>query len=271
MTSSQPYRLSCPNLSGLQVHAVPYLSDNFGYVIVDEASKQAALVDVVDPEKFASYVKTIGCEVTYILTTHYHADHQGGNKNCVKFFPGVPVYKSKYEPTDGTHDISDGDILKLGKSGIQAIHTPTHTKGHISYFITNNNQARPALACTGDFLFVGGCGRFFEGTAETMIPSIEKIYNICGEDTYMLPGHDYGVNNLKFALTVEPNNSNIASILKEFETNKEFVPSKFGEELTFNPFVRCVLKYDEFQCAEGLDKTSKSQLLQTLRNRKDKF
>eukprot|EP01055_Gregarina_sp_Pseudo9_P001405 Gregarina_sp_Pseudo_9__1404@NODE_193_length_3680_cov_38_449327_g178_i0_p2_GENE_NODE_193_length_3680_cov_38_449327_g178_i0NODE_193_length_3680_cov_38_449327_g178_i0_p2_ORF_typecomplete_len264_score11_00Lactamase_B/PF00753_27/3_1e21HAGH_C/PF16123_5/2_8e11Lactamase_B_2/PF12706_7/0_00018Lactamase_B_3/PF13483_6/0_00082Lactamase_B_5/PF14597_6/0_099_NODE_193_length_3680_cov_38_449327_g178_i024443235 len=260
------YQLPCPQFNG-QIHVVPYFNDNLGYIIVDNSTRKAALVDVVFPDKFANYVKQIGCDVEMILTTHYHSDHQGGNKKCPAFFPNVPIYKSKYEPTDGTHDVSDGDILELGSLRIKALHTPTHTRGHISYFISDTKGSRPAAACTGDFLFVGGCGRFFEGDAQTMIQSVEKIYSECGEDTYMLPGHDYGQNNLKFAATVEPENRLVGDWLHKLQSSSGFVPVKFSDELGYNPFIRCVMKFDEF---EGKTE-SRANVLQDLRRKKDAF
>eukprot|EP01054_Gregarina_sp_Poly1_P007782 Gregarina_sp_Poly_1__7781@NODE_43_length_18077_cov_117_559078_g37_i0_p10_GENE_NODE_43_length_18077_cov_117_559078_g37_i0NODE_43_length_18077_cov_117_559078_g37_i0_p10_ORF_typecomplete_len273_score27_83Lactamase_B/PF00753_27/7e19HAGH_C/PF16123_5/3_7e13Lactamase_B_2/PF12706_7/0_00045Lactamase_B_3/PF13483_6/0_011Lactamase_B_5/PF14597_6/0_017_NODE_43_length_18077_cov_117_559078_g37_i01675217570 len=262
------YQLACPEFAG-EIHAVPYNADNLGYIIVDRQSKKAALVDVVVPKVFSSYLKSIECESVMILTTHYHSDHQGGNKECLTVFPNVPIYKSAYETTDGTHDIRDGDTLCLGNLSIKAIHTPTHTSGHISYFISSGSS-RPAAVLTGDFLFTGGCGRFFEGDAHSMTLSIKKIYDQCGEDTYMLPGHDYGISNLKFAVTVEPSNKLVQDRLVELQSHKQFVPAKLADELHYNPFIRCAMRFSDFQYAGPMTSNSEA-LLQELRTKKDKF
>eukprot|EP01056_Protomagalhaensia_sp_Gyna25_P000017 Protomagalhaensia_sp_Gyna_25__16@NODE_1008_length_2301_cov_132_114943_g803_i0_p2_GENE_NODE_1008_length_2301_cov_132_114943_g803_i0NODE_1008_length_2301_cov_132_114943_g803_i0_p2_ORF_typecomplete_len264_score44_04Lactamase_B/PF00753_27/2_6e18HAGH_C/PF16123_5/1_2e16Lactamase_B_3/PF13483_6/6_7e08Lactamase_B_2/PF12706_7/1_6e07Lactamase_B_5/PF14597_6/0_0011_NODE_1008_length_2301_cov_132_114943_g803_i065856 len=261
------YQLDIPFSS--QVHVCPYFSDNLGYIVQLPDSKQDCfLVDVATREPFNVAVKKLGLTVKFVLTTHKHTDHQIQEKE----FEGenIPIYKSQYEPTTGTQDISDGQTIEVGGLTIQGIHTPTHTKGHICYLVTDAQGNK--LVFSGDHLFTGGCGRFFEGDAKSMIPSIEKVFSTCGADAVMLPGHHYAVGNLRFAKSVEPDNQEVARMLERLnkECSTELVPTTLKQELLINPFIRCVYKYEEISQAMHTSK-DRTTLLQELRMAKDTF
>eukprot|EP01057_Protomagalhaensia_wolfi_P005015 Protomagalhaensia_wolfi_Nauph_80__5014@NODE_530_length_2368_cov_652_792615_g395_i0_p2_GENE_NODE_530_length_2368_cov_652_792615_g395_i0NODE_530_length_2368_cov_652_792615_g395_i0_p2_ORF_typecomplete_len263_score44_18Lactamase_B/PF00753_27/7_1e20HAGH_C/PF16123_5/1_5e17Lactamase_B_3/PF13483_6/3_1e06Lactamase_B_2/PF12706_7/4_1e06Lactamase_B_5/PF14597_6/5_9e05_NODE_530_length_2368_cov_652_792615_g395_i010751863 len=260
------YPLSLPFSS--QVHVCPYFSDFLGYIVQLPDSNDCFLVDVATREPFTAAVNKLGLTVKFVLTTHKHMDHQVQEKE----FEGenIPIYKSKYEPTTGTQDIGEGQIIEAGGLTIQGIHTPTHTKGHICYLVTDSKGRK--IVFTGDHLFTGGCGRFFEGDARTMVPSIEKLFSTCGTDAVMLPGHHYAVGNLKFAKSVEPDNQDVNQMLDRLnkEGSAQLVPTTLEQELLINPFVRCVFKHEEISQAMHTSK-DKTTLLQELRMAKDNF
>uniref|UniRef100_A0A915N6R3 hydroxyacylglutathione hydrolase n=1 Tax=Meloidogyne javanica TaxID=6303 RepID=A0A915N6R3_MELJA len=126
-------------------------------------------------------------------------------------------------------------------NGIRALKTPCHTSTHICYYITDEAENQKCVF-TGDTLFIGGCGRFFEGTAEEMNYALNENLGKLPDDTKVYCGHEYTIKNLEFALSIEPNNPNILSKVewaKNLRKQNGFtVPSTIGEEKAFNPFMR---------------------------------
>jgi hydroxyacylglutathione hydrolase len=163
------------------------LSDNFCYYVYHKSDiKKGFFVDVSEPEKLQAFAKVYGIEsITNILTTHKHADHSGGNKSLLEAIPDLKVYGGAHDNIPGcTNPINDGDIFEINGIKIKCMHTPCHTKGHILYFCEsaesvedtdiekvvegNYQHVKNIDRCifTGDTIFIGGCGRFFEGTAD---------------------------------------------------------------------------------------------------------
>eukprot|EP01053_Blabericola_migrator_P004869 Blabericola_migrator_1__4868@NODE_2548_length_2620_cov_279_856639_g1030_i2_p1_GENE_NODE_2548_length_2620_cov_279_856639_g1030_i2NODE_2548_length_2620_cov_279_856639_g1030_i2_p1_ORF_typecomplete_len303_score57_22Lactamase_B/PF00753_27/1_4e15HAGH_C/PF16123_5/1_1e13Lactamase_B_2/PF12706_7/4_9e05Lactamase_B_3/PF13483_6/0_00018Lactamase_B_5/PF14597_6/0_0098_NODE_2548_length_2620_cov_279_856639_g1030_i29891897 len=250
------------------VYVVPYNSDNLGYLIqvTTEDGKSVGLaVDAPVKRAFDECCKAAGCEIEAVLTTHYHSDHQVIPS---EWTDAVTIYKSSYEKTTGNKDVQDGETIKFYDLTIKPFHTPTHTRGHMCYLMTDVNGHN--LVFTGDHLFTAGCGRFFEGNSVSMIPSIERVYTECPRETLMLPGHHYAIGNLKFALHVEPSNEDMKNALERAEKVGRFEPSTLEQEMLFNPFIRSVLMYSDLIKSIGSNE-SKEALLQRLRNEKDTF
>jgi hydroxyacylglutathione hydrolase len=218
---------------------VPQLSDNYAYLVVDDASKQCGVVDCSEAEKVLSEVERRRLTLVAALPTHYHFDHVGGNEDLVKAVPGLRVYGARGEngriPAQ-TNEVDDGSTIEIGGLKGRVIGIPAHTNGHIAYYF-------PQLEAvfTGDTLFIAGCGRVFEGKPETMVTSLKKLAEL-PDSTQVYCGHEYTEKNLRFALTLEPNNAELkakhAWALKERSAGHFTVPSTIGEEKRINPFLR---------------------------------
>ncbi|XP_010278945.1 PREDICTED: hydroxyacylglutathione hydrolase cytoplasmic [Nelumbo nucifera] len=256
----------------MKILPVLCLEDNYSYIIIDETSKEAAVVDPVEPEKILRVAAENGVDLKLVLTTHHHWDHAGGNNEIKKLVPGIKVYGGLVDNVKGCTDkLQHGDKLKLGRDiDILSLHTPCHTKGHISYYLTGKEEEDPAVF-TGDTLFVAGCGKFFEGTAEQMYQSLCVILGSLPKPTRVYCGHEYTVKNLQFALTIEPDNARITQKLSwaqhQRQGNLPTIPSTIEDELEINPFMRVDLP----QLQEKVGCLSPVEALREVRRRKDNW
>ncbi|MQL79799.1 hypothetical protein Taro_012253 [Colocasia esculenta] len=170
-------------------------------------------------------------------------DHAGGNDKIKQLVPGIKVFGGSNDNVRGcTNKLENGDKLSLGSDiDILALHTPCHTKGHISYFVSSKHDEAPAVF-TGDTLFIAGCGKFFEGTAEQMYQSLCVTLGSLPKPTRVFCGHEYTEKNLRFAATVEPENEKIQQKLSwsqhQRQANLPTIPSTIEEEFETNPFMR---------------------------------
>lgn len=225
----------------IQVLQIPVLQDNYGYVVVDPKNKKAALIDTPDATDLLHVLKELAAketELAAILNTHHHWDHAGGNAEILAAHQ-VLVYCSVFDyeekRIDGaTHPVKEGDEVRVGDLRFQVLDVPGHTLGHIAYY------GHGVLFC-GDTVFVSGCGRLFEGTAEQMFHSLAKIKKL-PDDTLIYCAHEYSEENLRFALTVDPDNvalqKKYAEVKKARAQNQPTVPTRLGEEKQYNPFLR---------------------------------
>ena len=233
---------------------VPYLEDNYAYFVLDKKSGRVAVVDPADPEFIAeqfevlkSYVKdnliTLAkVELVCILTTHYHQDHAGGNEHLNSIFKGLDIVSGTNE-TCLAQNISIPHLAyyKLGQTSIQVIDTPCHTIGHVGFFIEGKNKAGAYFS--GDTLFVGGCGKFFEGNGRIMYDTLSNvILKLLPPGTFLYCGHEYTISNLQFGLKVEPKNPAIkAKLTWAMERRAKrlpTIPSTIADELQHNVFLR---------------------------------
>ncbi|CAN6467560.1 unnamed protein product [Victoria cruziana] len=254
----------------MKIVPIPCLEDNYAYLVIDESSGEAAVVDPVEPEKVLKAANDNGVStVKLVLTTHHHWDHSRGNEKMKELVPGVRVLGGSLDNVPGCTDkLEHGDKISLGRDvNILALHTPCHTKGHISYYVTSKEED-PAVF-TGDTLFVAGCGKFFEGTAEQMYQSLSVILRPLPKKTRVYCDHEYTEKNLRFALTVEPDNERVKQKLlwakRQREANQPTVPSTIEEEMNINPFMR--VDIPEVQRRVG--RSSAVEALMELRRMKD--
>ncbi|XP_046660131.1 hydroxyacylglutathione hydrolase cytoplasmic-like [Homalodisca vitripennis] len=229
------------NLTGVTIKVIPALHDNYMYLVIDEVSKEAAVIDPVEPEHILEDLKGKDYRLTKILTTHFHNDHAGGNERLLEEFPELPVYGGDDRVKALTTSVADGDRLYIGGLEVDVLHTPCHTRGDVCYLVKTGRQ-QPRVVFTGDTMFVAGCGRFFEGTADQMY---DNLYNKLGSlpnDTMVFCGHEFTYPNLMFASYVDPYNREVARKLEWSEKMKNerlpTVPSTIGEEWETNPFMR---------------------------------
>jgi len=221
-----------------EIRLFPCLSDNYGYLVHDPASKAVASIDAPEAGPVIKALEREGWALTDILVTHHHHDHVGG----------IAELKQKYNcrvvaPHDKSASIPDvdlrvrqGDVVKVGTLLARVLETPGHTLDHISYVFDDEKALFAA-----DTLFSIGCGRVFEGIAPMMWESLLKLRAL-PDDFKLYCGHEYTASNVKFALTVDGDNPALqarAEQVKELRSeNKPTIPSLLGEEKKANVFLR---------------------------------
>eukprot|EP00629_Pelagomonadales_sp_RCC1024_P006599 CAMPEP_0119261272 /NCGR_PEP_ID=MMETSP1329-20130426/1397_1 /TAXON_ID=114041 /ORGANISM="Genus nov. species nov., Strain RCC1024" /LENGTH=239 /DNA_ID=CAMNT_0007260813 /DNA_START=303 /DNA_END=1019 /DNA_ORIENTATION=+ len=223
---------------GIRVRTVPALDDNYMYVIVDEATKTAGVVDPVDPAAVLRAAAEEGATVTHIFTTHSHWDHAGGNIELLKRCPTiVECYGGVGDGVAGcTKEVREGDVLALGESRVGVLETPCHTQGHVCYTVDGN-------VFTGDTLFVSGAGNFNRGTPAQMVAAFDKILAL-PDDTQVWVGHEYTLKNCKFAYFCEPCDATQSRLAwaerlgSLHRGGRGTVPSTIAAEKAANPFAR---------------------------------
>ena len=210
-------------------------TDNYIWVIHDQ--HHAAVVDPGDATPVLNFLQQKKLKLIAILNTHHHNDHVGGNSILLQKFP-VPVYGPESESISTvTHRLKEGNNIYLAELslGFSILDIPGHTAGHIAYYGANS------LFC-GDTLFACGCGRLFEGTAQQMYISLNKLARL-PDTTAVYCGHEYTLANINFAKLVEPGNQVLAqlniSAEKQRKSNLPTLPSTIVIEKACNPFLRC--------------------------------
>ena len=223
----------------LQIYPVRAFKDNYIWVIHD--NYHAAVVDPGDAAPVLQYLQDLNLQLIAILNTHHHPDHTGGNAALLRQF-SVPVYGPKNELiTTLTHHLKEGDNVPLQELSLNfsILDTPGHTMGHIVYYATKNGTN---LLFCGDTLFACGCGRIFEGTAQQMYTSLQKLADL-PDETLIYCAHEYTLGNVRFARTVEPENKELlkreAEIEEQRRRNIPTLPSTILIEKATNPFLRC--------------------------------
>lgn len=218
-------------------HIVPVraFTDNYIWVIHDQY--HAAVVDPGDAKPVLAFLQRKSLKLIAILNTHHHNDHVGGNAALLREFP-VPVYGPGSESISTvTHCLKEGDNIYLAEFSLyfSVLDIPGHTAGHIAYYGAN-------LLFCGDTLFACGCGRLFEGTAQQMYTSLQKLASL-PDTTAVYCGHEYTLANIHFAKEVEPGNQALiklkVSAEKQCELNLPTLPSTILVEKACNPFLRC--------------------------------
>ena len=216
---------------------VPVSAFRDNYVWTLRRGKHAAVVDPGEAAPVLDYLAREGLALAAILATHHHADHVGGIAELRETFD-VPVYGPRGEPIATlTHPVAEGDRVSVPELGVSfsVLDIPGHTRAHIAYY------GAGALFC-GDTLFACGCGRLFEGTAQQMYASLQKLAAL-PDDTKVYCGHEYTLANIGFAKGVEPRNAALASRedrdREKRAAGRPTVPSTLGEEKATNPFLRC--------------------------------
>ncbi len=232
----------------MKIIQIPLLRDNYAYLIVCEKTNDAAVVDPSEAEPVLRRAEQEKVALKAIFNTHHHRDHTGGNPGLLGCFPlevyGHSIDKGRIPGL--THPLDEGGEVRIGELDARVLFIPGHTKGHIAYLFENK------LFC-GDTLFVAGCGRLFEGTAEQMHNSLSKLKGLSA-DTLVYCGHEYTEKNLQFAMTLEPNNKKLAEKMQRVRSMRakgiSTVPSMMEEEKETNPFLR----WDSKQIHENLKK-----------------
>ncbi|XP_019397434.1 PREDICTED: hydroxyacylglutathione hydrolase, mitochondrial isoform X1 [Crocodylus porosus] len=255
----------------MKVEMLPALTDNYMYLLIDEETKEAAIVDPVQPQKVLEAVQKHGVKLTTVLTTHHHWDHAGGNEKLVKMQAGLKVYGGDGRIGALTQKVSHLTSFKVGSLHVKCLSTPCHTSGHICYYVTKPSSSEPPAVFTGDTLFVAGCGKFFEGTPEEMYRALIEVLGRLEPETRVYCGHEYTINNLKFARHVEPNNAAVHEKLAwakaKYDSGEPTIPSTIAEEFAYNPFMRVREKTVQKHARE----TDPIRTMGAIRKEKDNF
>ncbi len=220
--------------TSLFVSPIPAFQDNYIWAIHNQ--RYAAVVDPGDAAAVRDFLEQQGLELCAILNTHHHADHTGGNAELVKQF-AVPVYGPAKEAIPArTHSLCEGDVVTLDTLDLRltALDIPGHTAGHIGYY-------GQGLLFPGDTLFGCGCGRLFEGTAEQMLASLDKL-SALPAGTLVYCAHEYTLGNIAFALSLEPENTALQARARhdheQIALHRPTLPSTIALERATNPFLR---------------------------------
>ncbi|WP_424932718.1 hydroxyacylglutathione hydrolase [Amaricoccus macauensis] len=253
----------------LEVVTIPCLSDNYAYILRDNATGKVALVDAPEAGPIARALGERTWSLDLILITHHHNDHIAGVDELKEKFgarvAGATADAHRLPKLDMA--LSEGDSIDLGESRAIVLDVPGHTVGHIAFFF----PVAKALF-SADSLMALGCGRLFEGTPDQMWESLCKMAALPG-DTKVYSGHEYSLSNAKFALSVDPENPALKARCEDIKLKRSkgspTVPVFLSIEQETNPFIRAA---DPALKAElGLSQQTDAQVFAEIRKRKDSF
>ena len=223
----------------MQITPVSCLTDNYAYIIRDYNSKTVGVVDPSEAQPVISFLEKENIKLNYILNTHHHFDHVGGNAELKKKYNAkvIGFIGDKHRIPEIDITVKDNEQWIFGKSSVKIIHIPGHTLGHICFFFD-----KEGVAFTGDTLFSLGCGRIFEGDHKQMLTSLNKLKKL-PKNTNIYCGHEYSYKNAEFCMRYDNDNINLK---KKFEKIKQLrsknlptLPTELEEELESNIFLRC--------------------------------
>ena len=253
----------------LQVLQIPVWRDNYAYLLRCTYTDTVACVDSPEAAPILQELQTRGWTLDLLLNTHHHPDHVGANSE-LKRETGCRVVGSCHDPEripGIDRQVDQGDQVQVGEQHAQVLFIPGHTRGHIAYYFAQANAL-----FSGDTLFVAGCGRLFEGTAEQLWNSFQKLMALPPQ-TQIYGAHEYTLSNIRFAKTVEPDNLALQVLETQAQALRDSkqptVPSTLAQELQTNPFLR--VDQPEIARALGLSGAPPAQVLGELRARKDVF
>ncbi|MFM7203909.1 MAG: hydroxyacylglutathione hydrolase [Myxococcota bacterium] len=256
----------------LQIWPIPCLRDNYAWLIQCAESGAVGVVDPSEPGPVLAALHARGLRLDAIFNTHHHADHIGGNEGLLAYFPGIPVYAHHSDRTripSLSHPLEEGDQVQLGLARARVLHVPAHTRGAVAYVFEN-------AVFTGDTLFSAGCGRLFEGTPAELERAMSKLEAL--PDALLLCcGHEYTVQNLRFAAWISPTDSAVAQRRAEAEALRAqqlpTVPVPLHVEKATNPFLRASDPALEQGASARAGEVCRGrvQTLGTLRRLKDQF
>ncbi len=253
----------------LNIEIISCLNDNYSYLLYDEDTN---IVAIIDPSDFNPCDKIINKKynkLDYILNTHHHFDHVGGNQKLKEKYKskvlGSKIDKDRIPGIDIA--LREKQNFKIGNASFEVIFIPGHTRGHIAFYFKNEK-----IIFTGDTLFSLGCGKVFEGTYEQMFRSLNKLKNL-PIDTKIYCGHEYTKKNLEFCLQYDPDNEFLMKksnwINSKIKSNSPTIPVSIGEEQKTNIFLRC--NEPSIKKALNLNNASEQEIFSKLRDLKDSF
>jgi hydroxyacylglutathione hydrolase len=222
----------------MEIVRIPVLSDNYVWLVHEPGSGETTVIDPAIAEPVLAEAEARGWRITQIWNTHWHPDHTGGNqaiKAATGAFVTGPAAEAARIPTLD-RKVREGDRVALGPVEAEVLEVPAHTAGHIAYHLPSE-----AVVFVGDTLFAMGCGRLFEGTAEQMHANLQRLAAL-PPGTRAYCAHEYTLSNGRFAVTVEPDNAELAARMMEVEAaraaGEATVPTTIALERATNPFMR---------------------------------
>ncbi len=227
----------------MEIVPVPAFTDNYIWLVHDDASGETAVVDPGDAAPVLAEAERRGWTISQIWNTHWHPDHTGGNL-ALKEATGAKISAPANGRIPGRDaDLSEGDEVRIGEHVGRVIEVPGHTLDHIALIFDDEG-----IAFVGDTLFAMGCGRLFEGTPEQMYRSLGRLTDLPA-NTRLYCAHEYTLSNARYAAHAEPQNQSISARLEEVKALRDraqiTLPTTVAEELGTNPFVRAP-NWEEF-------------------------
>ena len=222
----------------MRIEIIPCLKDNYSYLIIDDSNNSACVVDPGESQPIINFLKNKNLKLKYILNTHHHFDHIGGNNDLKKKFGSAVIgFKEDSNRIPGIDfELKNNQLWKAENFVAKIIHIPGHTSGHICFHFFQEK-----IVFTGDTLFSLGCGRILEGTHKEMFNSL-KIIKSLPEETKVYCGHEYTLNNSKFCIKYDPENlslqKKIHHIKIKLNNRLPTIPSTLKEEMDCNIFLR---------------------------------
>jgi len=253
----------------MEITPISCLTDNYAYVICDNNSKTVGVVDPSEAQPIISFLEKKNIKLNYILNTHHHFDHIGGNTELKKKYNSkiLGFVGDKHRIPGIDIAMKDNEQWIFGNSPVKILHIPGHTLGHICFFFEKEK-----IAFTGDTLFSLGCGRIFEGDHKQMLDSLNKIKTL-PKETKIYCGHEYTYKNAEFCMKYENNN---VDLKKKFEKIKKLrsqnlptIPSILQDELKSNIFLRCDQK--ELKNKLNMKNQQDLEVFTKVRDLKDSF
>ena len=224
----------------LDLLLVPYSRDNYAFLLADRSSREAVVVDCGEAEPVLRRLQQEGLRLVALWATHHHADHVGGIEAPLRALGPVEVVGSRHDAERGRipglrRAVEDGETLHFAGQPVRVLHVPGHTLGALAFLVGER------WLFTGDTLFLGGCGRLFEGDAPTMAASLRRLASLPG-DPLVCCGHEYTEANLRFALHVDPDNEALRDRYERVRARRArgepTVPAPLSLERATNPFLR---------------------------------
>ncbi|KAL5409580.1 hypothetical protein PMIN04_010995 [Paraphaeosphaeria minitans] len=241
--------------------------NNYAYLVTDDKSKESVIIDPANPPEVLPVLKektaSSAIKLSKIINTHHHHDHAGGNSEILKHYT-LPVIGGK-DCTQVSETPAHKSQFTIGESiKVTALHTPCHTQDSICFYFEDGTDR---AVFTGDTLFIGGCGRFFEGNATEMHKALNEVLAALPDDTKVYPGHEYTKGNVRFAKKVLDNEA-IRKLDEYSQANKE-TQGKFtiGDEKQHNVFMR--VNDPDIQKLVGKDEPV--EVMKALRAMKDRI
>ncbi|MBT8354244.1 MAG: hydroxyacylglutathione hydrolase [Desulfofustis sp.] len=254
----------------MEVVVVPCLYDNYTYLIIN--GKQTAVVVPSEAWPVMNIIDDRGLELSAVLCTHHHHDHIGGLADLLDEYGSLDVYGFFQDRTRIpliTKPLQDNESFSVCDLEATVMHTPGHTSTHVVFCVEDH-------LFVGDTLFGAGCGRLFEGTAEQMVHSLDRI-SACGSQCSVFFGHEYTELNLRFAAQVDPTNPAIgkraARVADMRREDRPSAPSTLKEELETNPFLRIEdgAIIDQLKREERLESSGRVAVFAALREQRNNF
>lgn len=253
----------------MTIVAVSAFFDNYIWAIIDQDKKTFDCIDPGDAEPVLRFAQENNFKLHTILLTHHHHDHIGGVEELCKSYPSCIVYAPEDTRIPLVNiRVYEHQTIQVGKHAFKILFNPGHTSSHISYY----EPQQEWLFC-GDTLFSAGCGRVFDGTLEQLHHSLH-LFKTLPPSTKIFCAHEYTIQNLRFAQTVEPHNTVIQKYLHTLndQSNSCTLPSTLDLELLINPFLRTdnpeVLNY---ALKHGATSTHSLEVFKVLRHEKNLF
>ena len=253
----------------LKIDIIPCLQDNYSYIVQDTSTGMIGVVDPSEFEPIDNFIKKKSSKINFILNTHHHFDHIGGNLELKKKYNCKIIGSIKDEKRIPGIDIKlqHNDIFKFGNIEFKIILVPGHTSGHICFY-----SEKEKIIFTGDTLFSLGCGRVFEGTYLQMLDSITRIKKL-PSDTNIYCGHEYTKKNLEFCIKNDPSNKVLDKKLiwvnDKLEKGLATIPVSLEEEICTNIFFRC--NNIDVKNNLKMPNTTDELIFKKLRDLKDEF